>query len=227
MTRPRLTIKEALEEVLDLAGKTVIDVGCGDGSIVRHLSKLGASPIGIEVSDGQLARARAQAGANETYHVASGESLPVADASAGAILFMKSFHHLPVDVMPDALREARRVLEPGGSLIVIEPVASGSYFEAMRPIEDETEVRAAAYRVLQAPPPGLLPESELHYETVLRFRGVSHFLEAITAADPARRERLPMVESELRRRYEASAQYDADGAFFIAPMRRNVFRKAG
>lgn len=227
MTRPQLTLFEALAEVLEPAGKTIVDVGCGDGAIVRHLARLGATAIGVEVSEGQLERARTKAGPGETYGVASGEKLPFADASADAILYMKSFHHLPLAAMPLALAEAARVLAPGGRLIVIEPLAEGNYFEAMRPIEDETEVRAAAHAALQSPPPALMPESELVYDTAVRPRDASHFIEVVIAADPARRERLPGVESELRRRYEALAQRDAGGAYFIAPMRRNVFRRAG
>jgi SAM-dependent methyltransferase len=227
MTRPRLTLKEAIDAVLEPAGKTIIDVGCGDGAIVRHLAGLGAVAIGIEVSEGQLERARKQAGEREVYRVAGGESLPFADDSAGAILFMKSFHHIPLQSMPAALEEAARVLEPGGQLVVIEPLAEGNYFDAMRPLEDETAVRAAAYAVLKSPPANLLPDDEFFYDTVIRFRDASHFIEAVTAPDPARRERLPEVEAELRRRYEAYAQYDADGAFFVALMRRNTFCKAG
>jgi SAM-dependent methyltransferase len=218
---------EALEDILEPAGKTIIDVGCGDGAVVRHLARLGAAAIGIEVSEGQLERARKQAGEGEDYRVASGESLPFADASARAVLFMKSFHHIPRQSMLAALEEAARVLEAGGQLIVIEPLAGGNYFEAMRPIEDETGVRAAAHAILQNPPANLLPEGEFFYDTVVRFRDASHFIEAVTAPDPARRERLAAVEAELRRRYEAYAQYDAEGAFFVAPMRRNAFRKAG
>jgi len=227
MTRPHLTLKEAVDEILDPAGKTIIDVGCGDGAIVRHLAGRGAAAIGIEVSEGQLERARKQAGKGEDYRVASGESLPFADASAGAVLFMKSFHHIPAQLMRVALEEAVRVLEPGGQLIAIEPLAEGNYFEAMRPLEDETAVRAAAYAVLKSPPASLIPDKEFFYDTVMRFRDASHFIEAVTAPDPARRERLAVVEAELRQRYEAHAQQDADGAYFIAPMRRNSFRKAG
>jgi SAM-dependent methyltransferase len=227
MTRPRLTLMEALEEVLEPAGKTIIDVGCGDGAIVRHLARHGAAAIGVEVSEGQLKRAREQAGEGEDYRVASGESLPFADASAGAVLFMKSFHHVPKQLMRAALEEAARVLEPSGQLIAIEPLAEGNYFETMRPLEDETGVRAAAHAILQNPPANLLPEGEFFYETVVRFRDASHFIEAVVAPDPARRERLAAVEAELKRRYEAHAQYDNEGAFFVAPMRRNAFRKAG
>jgi SAM-dependent methyltransferase len=223
--KPRFTIKEAVAQVLDAPGKKIIDVGCGDGAMVRHFARLGASVIGIEVSEGQLERALARAGDGETYQVASAERLPRPDEWADAILYLNSFHHVPRELMAPALNEAVRVLATGGQLIVIEPLAGGAYFEAMRPIEDETEVRAAAYAVLKAPPAGLAPEGELFYESVVRLRDADHFLTAITAVDPARRERLPQVEGELRRRYAATVQHDADGAHFVAPMRRNVFRK--
>jgi SAM-dependent methyltransferase len=225
MTRPRLTLKEALEDILEPAGKAIVDIGCGDGAIVRHLTRLGAKVTGIEVSEGQLERARRQASEGEEYRVAGGENLPFPDAYADAVLFMKSFHHVPQNLMRTALDEAARVLKPGGQLIAIEPLAEGNYFETMRPIEDETEVRAAAYAMLRNPPDPLRPDGEFFYDTVTRFRDPDHFLESVTAPDPARRERLPKVEAELRRRYETNAQFDADGAFFIAPMRRNALRK--
>jgi len=75
-----LTLVEALEGIVEPAGKTVIDVGCGDGTLVRHFARLGARAIGIEVSAGQLERALKQAGEGESYNVASGERLPFADA---------------------------------------------------------------------------------------------------------------------------------------------------
>ena len=227
MARPRLTLVQALEGVIEPAGKTIVDVGCGDGALVRHFVRLGAHAIGVEVSEGQLERARAQAENGGTYMVANGENLPFADASAGAILYMKSFHHLPVAAMPLALSEAARVLAPGGRLVAIEPLAEGSFFEVTRLIEDETEVRAAAYAALQAPPPSLVPDGEFFYESLVRPRDASHTFEMMTAAEPSRSERLAGAGDEVRRRYEALVQHDAEGPFFIAPMRRNVFVRAG
>ena len=58
-------------------------------------------------------------------------------------------------------------------------------------------------------------------------RAMQAVLEMMTAADPSRSERLAGAGDRVRRRYEALVQYDAEGPFFIAPMRRNVFVRAG
>jgi SAM-dependent methyltransferase len=226
MTPRRLSMKDALAEVLQPRDKTVIDAGCGGGEIVRHLALLGADAIGIEISEAQLQGARTKIVANESYLIGRGESLPCDDASADAILYLKSFHHMPVEAMAPALLDATRVLRNGGQLVVIEPIAEGPYFEATRPIEDETEVRAAAYAALQKPPQQLRPEGEFVYESLIRFRDADRFLQAVVAPDPARRERLPQVEAEMRRRFATYSQKDTEGFFFFPPMRRHLFRKS-
>ena len=225
MPAPRLTLTEALAEVLEPKGKIIADIGCGDGALVRHLVRQGAKVTGIEASAGQLGRALAKLEGREHYCVSRGERLPFGSASADVILYVNSFHHLPVDAMENAIAEAARVLKCGGLLTVIEPVAAGPYFEALRPLEDETEVRSAAYAVLQNPPPSLAPEGELTYETAVRLRDADHFIQAAIAPDPLRRTRLPQVEGELRRRFAALAQPEAGGFVLLSPMRRNVFRK--
>ena len=112
MGRPCLTILEALMQVLDPEGKTVVDVGCGDGAIARYLAQQGAIVTGIEVDEARLQRAKEKAGDRETYSVGSGDRLPLSNASVDAVLYIKSFHHIPRELMRPALEEAARVLEP-------------------------------------------------------------------------------------------------------------------
>jgi SAM-dependent methyltransferase len=229
---PRSNHKAVLADVLSPAGLTIADVGCGDGAMVRLLTREGARVIGIEVSESQLARARAaERVGDEEYRIGSGEALPFADGTLDALLYFNSFHHLPEAAMAPALTEAIRVLKPAGRLpvgrlIVIEPLAEGAYFEMLRPLEDETAVRAAAYRLLQSPPPGLRPEREMTYLSTVRHKDCDGFLARVVAADPARRERLPALEAELRGRFAEAARVVATGFEFDQPMRLNLLVRA-
>ena len=211
--------------MLSPEGLTIADVGCGDGAMVRHLAREGARRVvGIEPNEPQLARARAaERAGNEEYRVASGEALPFADKTLDALLYFNSFHHLPPAAMAPALREAVRVLKPGGRLIVIEPLAEGAYFETLCPLEDETAVRAAAYRLLRNPPFGSAARAgEMFYLNTVRHKDCDGFLAQAVAADPARRERLPALEAELHSRFADAARVVETGFEFDQPMRLNL-----
>lgn len=209
------------------AGKLILDVGCGDGALTRRLAGQGARAIGIEIDEGQLVRARAaERVGTEEYRVGKGEELPFADGSVDAVLYFNSLHHVPVEAMGPALLEALRVLAPGGRLVVVEPLAEGLYFHTLQPLEDETEIRAAALAALRAAPAGLRPEAEEVYLNPVRFKDVEQFLKAAVAPDPARAQRLPAVEAELRARFKAHAAPTDKGLEFEAPMRLNTFIRA-
>ncbi len=139
---PRRKHREVIEELLELDGARVADIGCGDGALTRLMTRLGARVTGIEPSAGQLSRARAaELAGDEVYLQGVAEALPLPDASLDVVLFFNSLHHVPVEHQARALAEAARALKPGGRLCVIEPLARGPHFQANRIIEDETEVR--------------------------------------------------------------------------------------
>ncbi|MEM1213414.1 MAG: class I SAM-dependent methyltransferase [Planctomycetota bacterium] len=107
----------------DLAGKRVVDIGCGEGRFTRRLAGEGATVDGIDPCTPLLDHARRLADSAQQFHEASAEALPFEQARFDLAVF-----YLSTCDMPDlaaALREAHRVLRPGGgcALCTIHPMA--------------------------------------------------------------------------------------------------------
>jgi ubiquinone/menaquinone biosynthesis C-methylase UbiE len=225
---PLMKHSELLRQRLPLAGARVADVGCGDGALARVMARSGARVVGIDPGAGQLARARAAAPAEgAAYLCALGEALPLADGCLDALVYFNALHHVPVERQEAALAEAARVLRPGGLLYVQEPLAEGSYFETMQPIEDETAVRARAYGALQAAAagPALEEIAEVFYRAPLRVKSPEAFLDGLVAVDPARRAAVEAAAASLRQGFLAAAEQRADGFWFEIPSRLNLLRR--
>ncbi|HEY9536917.1 MAG TPA: methyltransferase domain-containing protein, partial [Kiloniellaceae bacterium] len=160
------------------------------------------------------------------YLCASGEALPLADGCLDALVYFNALHHVPAERQGAALAEAVRVLRRGGLLYVQEPLAEGSYFELMRPIEDETELRARAYDALRAAAGAMLEEvAEIFYRAPLRVKTAEAFLDGLVAVDPSRRGAVEAQATSLRQGFLAAAEQRADGFWFEIPSRLNLLRR--
>jgi SAM-dependent methyltransferase len=214
-----------LDAHLDVAGRIVIDVGCGDGTLVRHLARRGASATGVEIGKEPLRRAReATPVRDERYLDGVAEDLPLEDASADAAIFIHSLHH--VSDLSRTLSEVARVLRPGGTLYVEEPLAEGPYFDVLRLIDDETDVRAQAQQALAgAAAYGLDHEQRLEYDALVRHPGFDSFRDRVVLADAHRCARFADVEPALRERFDQAGE-PLQGAFgFRQPMRVDILRR--
>ena len=106
-------------------GHRVLEVGCGTGNLALLVKRLqpGTHVVGLDPDPKALARARGKA-ARENLSVEldrglAGE-LPYSDESFDRALSAFMFHHLEPAERRRALREARRVLRPGGSLHLLD-----------------------------------------------------------------------------------------------------------
>ena len=101
----------------DVAGRRILDAGCGSGPLFAALRDRGAIVTGIDKSGGMLRLARRRLGADADLRVAElGSPIPFPDDTFDDVTASLVLHYLE-DWGP-ALAELRRVLKPGGRFIV-------------------------------------------------------------------------------------------------------------
>jgi ubiquinone/menaquinone biosynthesis C-methylase UbiE len=195
------TISLLLETFAPIASMRILDLGCGAGQLARALARHGARVTGIDPAEEAIETARRVA-PEARFEVASAERLPFPDRQFDGAVFLNSLHHVPRAVMGGALNEAGRVTSAGGFVVVIEPLASGGFFEAFRLIDDETEVRGHAQDAVSAAPLfGLLkPVRSVTFTRSERFADFDRFLDRAVAAQPERRG----IVTPIRGRLEAA-----------------------
>ena len=104
------------------AGERVLDLACGTGEFERLVlnDTSNVQIVGIDLAPAMVERARAKLDAHSEVHIelADAHQLPFADASFDAVVCANTFHYFthPRQV----LREARRVLRPGGRIVLLD-----------------------------------------------------------------------------------------------------------
>ncbi|WP_083206203.1 class I SAM-dependent methyltransferase [Stappia indica] len=218
--RPVPQTGERLLEILtDRKARNVLDIGCGHGALSRSLAAKGFVMTGIDPDEDAVIAAR-KAVPDARFERATAEALPFADGSFDAAIFLNALHHVPETVMRQALAETRRVLTKGGALIVVEPLARGTFFEVMRPVEDETEIRAAALRALDADIAGGHWHVARHdtYDRLSDFAALEEFIDYLVAVDPARKTVAQERRAELDALFKANATASEKGFRLIQPL---------
>ncbi len=107
------------------SGERVLDVGCGPGYFVRVLGRTvgpTGSVVGLDAAPEMIeyARRRSLRQPNCSFEIGTAESLPFVDASFDVVVSSLFVHHLPDELRLQAVREMKRVLRPGGRLLLAD-----------------------------------------------------------------------------------------------------------
>ncbi|OGO04369.1 MAG: hypothetical protein A2Y73_02425 [Chloroflexi bacterium RBG_13_56_8] len=107
---------QLIRRYVRLEGRRILDVGCGLGLYVRRFRDFSDSVHGVDLDPTRIEEAGRTL---PNVQVASAEHLPYVDASFDVVLLHEVVEHLQDDVA--AVREAYRVLVPGGYLVIFAP----------------------------------------------------------------------------------------------------------
>jgi ubiquinone/menaquinone biosynthesis C-methylase UbiE len=125
MSRERAFKQRVVARATIAPGEVVLDLGCGTGTLalMAHADQPAADYTGLDADPAILKRARAKARAAHaavTFDEGFATNLPYADAHFDVVLSTLVFHHLDDVAKCRAAEEVRRVLRPGGRLILAD-----------------------------------------------------------------------------------------------------------
>ena len=207
---------EALHKV---RASRVIDLGCGQGEMATRLAAAGFHMTGLDPSSAALEAARERSREIE-YFLGSAEAAPFKNGSFDAAYFLNALHHVPPQHMRKAVLSALDLVHPDGIVVVIEPMATGSFFRAMRPVEDETEIRTQAAHVIDQ----LIADGEVRLLDLRRwdrencFASLEDFVDYLVAVDPQRAETVQRNNAQLARAWRENITLRDNRACLMQPL---------
>ncbi|WP_164885703.1 class I SAM-dependent methyltransferase [Paenirhodobacter populi] len=210
------TLSHALHKA---RARRVIDLGCGDGTIAAALAAEGFSLTGVDPSAGMIATARKHF-PDMDFLCGRAEELPQGLPRFDAAYFVNALHHVPEGAMEAALMGAVNAVGGQGVVLVIEPLAQGSFFRAMRPVEDETRVRARAETAIES----LISDGRLmlrdlsRWNRESRFHGLEDFVQYLARVLPERAEIARRNEAALARAWRDNLRSAEGMAVLVQPM---------
>ena len=208
---------EDLEALVSLVGerrhRRALDLGCGAGHASFAVAPFAAEVVALDLSPEMLdvvARTATERGlANVTTRKGTTDRLPFDDESFDCVISRYSAHHWPD--LDRALREAVRVLAPGGLLAIVDSVSPGlplldTHLQAIELLRDTSHVRSYARAEWEAAlaRAGLIPGTLRAFKIRLEFD--------VWIA----RMRTPPVQAQAIRALQTSASKDVQRHFAIA-----------
>jgi ubiquinone/menaquinone biosynthesis C-methylase UbiE len=123
--RERAFRQEVLAPVRLKPGQSVLDVGCGTGSLALEAKlQVGHGAVhGVDASPEMIARAvrkATKAGLEIDFETAPAQALPFDDGRFDVVMTSMMLHHLPQSSRKQCIREMRRVAKPRGRILVVD-----------------------------------------------------------------------------------------------------------
>jgi SAM-dependent methyltransferase len=166
--------RAALVDFIGRGRGKALDVGCGEGRVSRELKTLGYR---VTASDpvAELLDAAREADSAHAYALAAGTDLPFGANHFDLVVAYNML--MDADDVPGVLREIRRVMQPGGTLMVsiVHPIADHARFAGPEPNADF--VSAGTYFGRQR-----FDDAEKRNGLTMHFGGWSQPIEAYAAA---------------------------------------------
>jgi len=219
---------DIMREVLPFNGADVLELGCGRARWTRTIAERFPvnSVVATEVDRVQHEKNLAISDLPKVRFVYGGaENIDLPDASVDIIIMLKSLHHVPMEVMAQALREIHRVLRPGGLAYISAPVYEGPFNDILRLFNDEKTVRQAAFDTLKhAVARGdFVLEQEIFFQSVSEFGSFAEFEQRILFPTHSDHQIDEKLHQQVR---EAFAPYlGPQGARFINPHRVDLLKR--
>lgn len=124
-TDPDLFVVHLLQLLGQNLGHRVLDAGSGTGRNAAYLQSAGREVICYDVARSALIRSRDESGVTNTLHGRI-EALPFTDSSFDAAICTSVLESVTDQAACAAVEELRRVVRPGGHLLIVAASAEGS-----------------------------------------------------------------------------------------------------
>lgn len=119
---PEQALKSRLLDIAGVApGQTVLDLGCGTGTLVAMAARRGATVTGIDADPRMLARAAPKMDGLDVRLIEGfTTAVDLPEASFDCVISSLFFHHLETEAKRETLLRSARWLKPGGRLVVAD-----------------------------------------------------------------------------------------------------------